>query len=179
MVSISFATVKAQNFHIGAKAGINLASFSGDFENDKAKTSFHLGGMVEIPLLDALSVQPELLYSSQGAKSIFGEEFTLNYLTMPIMAKYYVWETLSVEAGPQIGFLMSAKSELGGQTDDDITDITKSIDFGLSIGLGYKLKNQVNFGLRYYFGSDINSTGDGSTKLSNNVLQISAGYFFN
>lgn len=180
IAALGFTTVKAQDFNIGAKAGINLTSLSGDFDSDKAKTSFHLGGMVEIPLLDALSVQPEILYSSQGAKSKFNSDdvVRLNYITVPIMAKYYVWETLSVEAGPQIGFLLSAERDEEGQ-EDDIKDITKSTDFGLNLGLGYKLENGVNFALRYYFGSDINSDINSSAKVKNSVFQISVGYFFN
>ncbi|RZJ55928.1 MAG: PorT family protein, partial [Flavobacterium sp.] len=36
----------------------------------------------------------------------------LSYLNVPIMAKYYVIEKLSLEAGPQIGFLLSAKNQV-------------------------------------------------------------------
>ena len=180
LVSLSFATVNAQNFHIGAKAGLNLTSLSGDFESAKAKTSFHFGGMVEIPILDKLSVQPELLYSSQGAKSKFDSDdiIKLNYVTVPIMAKYYVWELLSVEAGPQVGFLLTAEREDDGQLED-LKDITKSVDIGVNLGLGYKLPMGLNFGLRYNFGRNINSDNDSSTKVKNSVFQISAGYFFN
>jgi hypothetical protein len=180
LVSISVATVSAQNFHIGAKAGLNLTSLSGDFESDKAKTSFHIGGMVEIPILDKLSVQPELLYSSQGGISKFDSDdiIKLNYITFPIMAKYYVWESLSVEAGPQVGFLLTAEREDDGQLED-LKDITKSVDIGVNLGLGYKLPMGLNFGLRYYFGGNINSDNYSSTKVKNSVFQISAGYFFN
>ena len=80
-----------------------------------SKTSFHIGGVVEIPISDSFSVQPELLYSSQGAKaeSSFGGDvdFKLSYLNLPIMAKYYVAENFSLEAGPQVGLLLSAKVE--------------------------------------------------------------------
>ena len=179
LVSLSFATVNAQNFHIGAKTGINLSSLSRDVDGDKTRTSFHLGGMVEIPVMDALSVQSELLFSSQGVKSEFdsNSEIRLNYITLPIMAKYYVWETLSIEAGPQIGFLLSAKWEEAGQVDD-IKNITKSTDLGLGLGLGYKLPMGLNFGMRYFFGGNINSVKDSPTKAKNSVFQISAGYFF-
>ena len=44
----------------------------------------------------------------------------------------------SLEAGPQVGFLMSAKSKGGGESVD-LKDFTKGIDFGLSSGLGFTI----------------------------------------
>ena len=64
------------------------------------------------------------------------------------MAKYYVAEGFSLEAGPQIGFLMSAKmkAESGGDSEEiDVKDDLKSIDFGINFGAGYKLENGLNF----------------------------------
>lgn len=178
--ALCVASISAQEFHVGAKAGINLTTIAGGFESDKAKTSFHFGGMVEIPLMDVLSVQPELLYSSQGGKSKFdnGDMIRLNYLTLPIMAKYYLWKTLSIEAGPQLGILLSAEREEQGQVED-FKDITKATDLGMNLGLGFKLENGMNFGTRYYFGSNINSDQGSTTKIRNSVFQVSIGYFFN
>jgi hypothetical protein len=50
-----------------------------------------------------------------------------------------------MDAGPQIGFLLSAKIE-----DIDIKDSFNTLDYGLSAGLGYKLDNGINFSARYY-----------------------------
>ena len=176
---ISFVAV-AQDINIGAKAGLNLATLKPDLNDPAVRTSFHLGGMVEIPLIDQLSVQPELFYSSQGVKdeSDDDEEVRLNYLSVPVLAKYYVAEGLSVEAGPQIGFLLSAEGEDDGDTTD-LKDITKSTDIGFAFGLGYKLENGLNFAARYYFGSDVNDVASDSDKIKNNVFQFSIGYFFN
>ena len=173
-------SISAQEFHIGAKAGVNLTTIDGGFESSKAKTSFHLGGLVEIPIMDALSVQPEVLYSSQGANSKFDNDdmIRLSYLTLPIMAKYYLWKTLSIEAGPQLGILLSAELEEQGQVED-FKDITKATDFGVNLGLGYKLDNGLNFGTRYYLGSNINADAASTTKIKNSVFQVSIGYFFN
>lgn len=177
---LNLATISAQEFNIGAKAGLNLATLGGDFNNGKTRTSFHLGGMVEIPVLDAFSVQPELLYSSQGAKSTeFDEDVVkFDYLNIPIMAKYYVTEEISIEAGPQVGILLSAKTDIDGETDD-IKDITKSTDFGFNLGLGYKMESGINFAARYYFGFNINDIPNDTDKITNGVFQISVGYFFN
>ncbi|MCW5516339.1 porin family protein [Muriicola sp. Z0-33] len=176
---ISFAAA-AQDINIGAKAGLNLATLKPDLNDPAVRTSFHLGGVVEIPLLDELSLQPELFYSSQGVKdeSDDDEEVRLNYLSIPVLAKYYVAEGLSIEAGPQIGFLLSAEVEDNGDTTD-LKDTTKSTDFGFALGLGYKLENGLNFAARYYFGSDVNDIESDTDKFKNNVFQLSIGYFFN
>ena len=57
-----------KSLQIGAKAGVNLSTLTGDISGIKGRTSFHLGGVAEFPISEKLSIQPELLFSSQGAK---------------------------------------------------------------------------------------------------------------
>lgn len=171
----------AQQINFGAKAGLNLATLSEDYDPDVAtRTSFHFGAMAEIPLSEMFSIQPELLYSSQGATDDGDddEEVRLSYITLPVLAKYYVYDGLSIEGGPQLGLLLSGEIEDNGETTD-VKDISKSTDFGLAFGLGYKMETGLNFGVRYYFGSDINDIAESSDKIKNKVFQISVGYFFN
>lgn len=192
------SNVNAQEVKFGAKAGVNFATIGGDAENADAITSFHVGGVAEIIISDKFSVQPELIYSAQGSKNEYSETFgsetvkyedklKLDYINLPIMAKYYVAEGLSLEAGPQISFLMSAKGEseasLGGETESesvDVKDDFKGIDFGLGLGAGYKLDSGLNFSLRYNLGlSNIADGKDiGDYSVQNNVFQISLGYMF-
>ncbi|MCG2461508.1 PorT family protein [Flavobacteriaceae bacterium F89] len=176
---MGLAALTAQDIKIGANGGVNLSTLQPDLTDPATRTSFHLGGMVEIPLVDALYLQPELLYSSQGVKdkSDDDEVIKLDYLSLPVMVKYYVWDALSVEVGPQFGILLSAKREDNGETED-IKDITKSTDIGFALGLGYKLNNGLNFGARFYLGSDVNDIEEDSDKIKNRVFQISVGYFF-
>ncbi|WP_343487001.1 porin family protein [Allomuricauda sp. d1] len=169
----------AQDVQFGAKAGLNFATLQPELTD--SRTAFHLGAMAEISLTDVFSVQPELLYSGHGAKdqndSDNNEIFKVDYLALPILAKYYVVDGLSVEAGPQLGFLLSSKQEDNGETDD-LKDITKSTDFGFALGVGYKLDSGLNFGVRYYLGSDVNDIDTDSEEFKNRVLQLSIGYFF-
>ena len=68
------------------------------------------------------------------------------------MAKFYVAEGFSIEAGPQVGFLFSAKDEYdfdGDTGEDDIKEYFKGIDFGVNFGVGYKLEGGLNLGARY------------------------------
>ena len=171
--------VYSQDYKLGAKAGINFANLTGDFQNGKTRTSIHLGGVAEFRINDLFAVQPELLYSGQGANADNDDNnvVKINYITIPVIAKYFVTESLTIEAGPQVGFLASAKSTVDGNTTD-IKEFTKSMDLGFNLGLGYVLDQGVFFGARYYFGSDINDAPNSTMKIKNGVFQLSAGYYF-
>jgi len=173
VTALGFTSANAQKMKLGVKGGLNFASVSGDNTKGKdAVTSFNFGVVSEIPVSGKFSFQPELMYSGQGY-SFNDNTIALNYLNIPLMAKYYLTKGLSVEAGPQAGFLLSAKNEK--------TDIKKSFntfDLGVNFGLGYKLENGLNFGVRYNLGlTDINNLGNSFGKNKNSVFQLSVGYF--
>lgn len=189
----AFSTAHSQEIRFGVKAGVNFANMSvkpDDGMSFDSRTSFHIGGLVEIPVTDKFSVQPELLYSSVGAKykeddPFFGDmelTYKLSYISIPVMAKYYVVDGLALEAGPQFGFLASAKGEVevGGESvSEDIKDQFKSLDIGLGLGASYRLDMGVFFGARYALGlSNIADDTDDDVKVKNNVIQISVGYTF-
>ena len=178
--------VNAQEVKYGAKAGLNFANLTGDVEDASMKIGFNVGGFAEIKVSDKFSVQPELLYSTQGAKSeesFEGEtiesEWNLSYLNIPIMAKYYVSEKFSLEAGPQIGFLLGSKVKVES-IEVDFKDNTESIDFGLNIGTAYDFTENLFAGLRYNIGlSNVAKTESGDdTKINNSVISLSLGYRF-
>lgn len=206
---MSITAVNAQEVRFGVKGGVNFSSIGGDKTDGlDGLTGFHIGGLVEIPVTERFSVQPEVLYSAQGAKREIKESFgdvsftttgktKLDYINIPIIAKYYVIDGLAIEAGPQIGFMVSANAESkldlsgidpsiaeliedGFQSGDiDISDQTKGLDFGLALGASYRLNMGVFFGARYNFGlSNINDVDGSNVKNQNNVFQISAGYSF-
>lgn len=169
-----FASVNAQEIKFGAKGGLNFATVGGD--NTKGidyVTSFNFGVLSEIPISEKFSFQPEIMYSGQGY-SFNDNTIALSYLNIPLMGKYYVTKGLSLEAGPQIGFLLSAKNE-----KINVKDSFNTFDFGVNFGLGYKLDNGLNFGARYNLGlTDINNVEGSSSKSKNSVFQVSVGYFF-
>ncbi len=171
---LGFANVNAQEIKFGVKGGLNFATISGD--NTKGidvVTAFNFGVLSEIPISDKFSFQPEIMYSGQGY-SFADNTIALNYLNIPLMGKYYVTKGLSLEAGPQIGFLLSAKND-----DIKVKDSFNTVDFGVNFGLGYKFDNGLNFVTRYNLGlTDINNVEGSSSKNKNGVFQISVGYFF-
>lgn len=188
----------AQEVRLGIKGGVNFSTLSGDNLGDiKSLTGFHIGGLVEIPLAEQFSIQPEVLYTAQGSKySEKGQELgvsysydfkqKLDYIQVPVMAKYYVIDGLSIEAGPQIAFLASSKLDyegtLGGISvsgDEDLDNVS-NIDFSIGAGASYRLPMGLFFTARYNFGlSNVNdSSNSDNQKIHNRVAQLSVGYSF-
>lgn len=188
VTAVFMCVSNAQSMKFGVKGGANFANLVGDdVEDADMRISFHIGGVAEFMLSDKFSFQPELLYSSQGAKSEYNDgvfdvkgKVTLDYLNLPLMGKFYVAEGFSVQAGPQIGFLLAANSEVEYDdisTEDDVKEFIKNIDFGVNLGLGYKLPSGLFFDARYNLGlSNIDEEGD--AKIRNAVIQVSLGFSF-
>ena len=193
--ALSFAN--AQDVKFGAKAGLNLSNIGGDLENTSSKVGFQVGGFAEIKVSDKFAIQPELLYSAQGAKSEYSEVDSdlvtisskltqkLAYLNIPVMAKYFVTEGFSLEAGPQFGFLMSANAEtevsaLGesASVSADNKDYFESIDFGLNFGAGYDVSENINLGVRYSLGLSNIAKDSGDSKVNNSNIAVAVGYKF-
>ena len=183
-----FVPANAQDINFGAKAGVNISSINGDeVESFDSRTGFHVGFVAEIVISETFSFQPELLYSAQGADysedgfESFEGSVKLNYLNVPLMAKFYVGEGFSLEVGPQIGLLLSATDEGesdGFSYDEDIKEYLKGIDFGVNVGVGYKLEGGLNFGARYNLGlSDVNDEYE-EGEYKNGVIQAYVGFFF-
>lgn len=181
---LAFGFMNAQTVKFGVKAGLNVSTITGGYYSGGSKVGFHVGGLAEIGINEKFAIQPELLYSMRGASYSFigvDEKLNLSYVELPVIVKYYVIEGLSIEAGPQVGFLTSAQAKADGDSED-VKDGYKSVDYGFNIGAGYKLKNGIMFQARYNLGlADISDDGDGtgvSYSEKNNAFQVSVGYQF-
>src|SRR3954467_12707533 len=108
MLLLSIQPAFAQ-IQLGLKAGANFSNFTGgDFKNveKEALTRPYAGGYVRWRFANNLGLQPELLFSEQGAKLKSGtQEFDakVSYLNIPIMVHYH-FGNVYLEAGPQVGF---------------------------------------------------------------------------
>ena len=193
----ALTSVQSQEFRLGAKAGLNVATLGGDsyyggLGSLGSRTSFHIGGLVEIPLMGKFSLQPELLYSSEGSDWSFGtlgEDTKLDFLRVPVLVKFYIIEGLSAEAGPVFGVLVNAEGTYydddGDLVSGDAKDYYRSFDAQFGIGASYRLNMGVFFSLRYNKGLlNVNEeyrvlgTTYNSGKNQSNVFQVSAGYSF-
>ena len=198
-----FSQVRAQNF--GVKAGYNYSTLSGEtssISTIEGLSGFYIGGLVELPISNMLSIQPELIFSRQGVDLRQGlknlsirtdtSEIRLDYLNIPIMAKVNLGP-IFLEGGVQFGFLVNkpkvdsyiANVYLRNLLDKDSYN---SFDFGVGAGLGVKLNQHFFVETRYtysltnvfdpndkHFKSSLISDGD---NFKNSVFSIGLGMKF-
>lgn len=190
LMLMSTTFIAAQEFvYFGVKGGVNFSSFTGDgyddFVDPEERTSFHLGLLAEIPLGERFSIQPEVLYSAQGYDIASRDdandiEYQIDYINVPVLAKFYVTNGLSIEAGPQIGFLVHEEIDFNPNSDGGDVELAddqfKSVDFAVGLGASYKFSNFFVFG-RYNIGlSDIYDLDGVDAK--NSVIQAGVGLMF-
>jgi opacity protein-like surface antigen len=211
LTSIMLCSVFAfsQDIKFGAKVGLNLSNLRGDYpaavNEHNSKIGFHIGGFAQYEINDKFTLQPELLFSTQGNtygnKTYYGGgtyydgaeyNLKLNYLNLPIILKYKIIEKLSIEIGPQIGYLMSAKTKVdvtedsrdpsqnysveidmlndgvynfGGTTVQSKASANR-LDFSLNLGASYDITEKIFIEGRYNLGLsnvDKNSTNGTAT----------------
>ncbi|MGG9962794.1 porin family protein [Ferruginibacter sp. SUN106] len=176
------ATATAQKANIGIKAGLNVSNIHND--NDvkyDTKTGVHVGLIGHFHLSKEFAIQPEIVYSQQGAKyTIANVESTLklDYINVPVMFQYMFDNGLRLQAGPQVGFLASAKADASNGPTADVKNDFKSVDFAVGVGAGY-LFVPTGFGIdaRYNLGlSDIRKNI--SVQSTNRGFQLGVFYLF-
>ena len=176
----AFFTASAQ-VQFGVKAGANFATLVGSGAGGAdTKVGFHGGAFAHIPLVNSFFLQPELVFSGQGAKATSdGVVFTVNqtYLNIPVLVKYHHSSGFFGETGPQLGFLLAANVKAGG-TSQDVRSSYKSTDFSWAFGLGYMLSSfPAGINARYNLGlSNIAAEEVSGQSVRNSVFQLGVFY---
>ena len=91
----------AQNADFGVKLGANFSSIS-DASRLSNKTGLHFGIFGGFKLSNRTRIQADVLYSQQGAETKDGK-FDLNYINVPVVFKYFLFDGLNIQFGPQFG----------------------------------------------------------------------------
>ena len=141
---------------LGLKAGANITNFTGgDFDavKKKAIVGFHGGGYLNVAL-GALSLQPEVMVSTQGARidSVSGSyDWKVTYLTVDVK-------------------------------NETIDAFAKNLDLSAGAGIGFQTKGGFGIGGRYLVGLskvgdfDASNSGGIDPDFKNSVIQL--GIFF-
>ncbi|KGL61752.1 porin family protein [Polaribacter sp. Hel1_85] len=168
-------SIIAQNVNFGLKTGLNISNFTGGDADRNNLLGFHIGGFTEFKLNEKISLQPELLYSTQGSEVENLTKIKVDYLAIPLMVKYYVSEKFSIEIGPQASFLVNDKVEFNDSSIPDADSDASSFDFGLNSGIEYNFTSNLFAQARYNYGI---TTVVENPDIKNSVFQISLGYKF-
>lgn len=190
---LTITSIKSQEkIQLGIKGGINFTNItSNDLYNKEYKTGFHVGALVEIPLGNKFSLQPEILYSTQGAEGkvpmlydpfpgaptpppVFGE-FKLDYIQIPVLAKIYLIKNFSLDIGPSFNFLIKDKEIITSENNSfTYSGFGNNFEFSGIIGTSYKFEGGFFGSARYVQG--MSEATDSAAK--NICFQIGIGYFF-
>jgi len=188
---------EAQNF-IGPIMGLSIATWSDLEESNGVTTGFkagiNIGAAFEMDIDSNFSIQPELRFTQMGTIEKFdfgaGEEkatLSINYLTIPILAKYRFGMKPSqffILAGPRLGFgvgdvTLEAGGQSGSQSFED-AEVSK-FDFGLEVGAGVRFKlgtANMFIDARYYLGLQNLNSGNLPGNAKNTAIGINVGYLF-
>jgi hypothetical protein len=138
---------------------------------------------------NSITQLPDLSYLVKNVES----DVNFLYLQIPVFAQYNILlgpGKINIFAGPELGFLLNAKTEsvststssIGGFTSNDTADVAKKmnmLDGGISAGFGYELSLwQGALFLRpsYYYG--LTNYYNDQKGIHNNI-KVAIGYKFN
>ncbi|MCB0524938.1 MAG: PorT family protein [Lewinellaceae bacterium] len=180
VITICFQSMHAQSLNFGVKAGGQLIHMT-HINDSKDAILYHGGAFLEIPVADRLSIQAELLCSAQGVNDSESDDFKQRnfYLQLPVMAKFQVWKGLSVHAGAQAGWLMSAHLKVDdGESKDSYEnkDDFKEFDYGVLAGAEYLITKNLGIGARVNWG--LSEVFEASDKPRQHTFQAYVSYRF-
>lgn len=163
--------VNAQKVNFGVKAGLNLSTWS--YDDASLRPGFHAGGFATVQFSRMFAVQPEVMYSMEGAAwegklDAFGFSLanakvtsTVHKLNVPVMLQFTPISMLTIEAGPQFGFNLAVshhiKSNIAGiELPEQDVDVDKEnynmFEMGIAAGLKLNLTRNMAIGARYVYG---------------------------
>jgi hypothetical protein len=194
----------------GVKLGANLSNTSSGygvntpanpdvFKDPSVKLGPAAGVFARFHMSNTLRLQPELMYSSEGSlqegrfgadnKHVLVFRNKLHAINLPVMLQYGFSKGLYLEAGPQIGYLISSKlvneKPIVGDPVSFDMETNKTFNFSAGAGLGYEFSNGFGLNARYMWGLTENifsykSNGlVGAPSMRTNTIHLGAFYRFN
>jgi hypothetical protein len=175
LITVAFTSSVNAQFSIkpGVRGGLNFTNITNS--NLDSKTDFYVGGLLALKFAERYTLQPELIYSRQGA-----QDYGLDFLSLGIINKFKIVDGFHAVVGPTLDF----------KVGDDLSynDDLIGFDFGITGGLGYSLPNGLTFEARFkqgfidIFGGDYSEDADGNLDIDqiylNQLFQLGVSYTF-
>lgn len=120
---LSLTTTFAQ---FGIKAGVDFATVKVKGFGSSSETGFFVGATYTAAVSDKFSIQPELLYVNIK---------DLDFLSLPVLAKFNVAEKFNLLAGPSLTYFLDAE-------DDEF-------QFHLDFGASYDIMSNLDLNAKY------------------------------
>jgi hypothetical protein len=196
--------VSAQESLRGIKGGVNFSWLSvEDADDNNVIPGFHVGVYSKLAITEQFGIQPELLFSTKGFKSVYDADFlgfnvsegetkvTLSYIDIPLYFTFNLSEDFDFHLGPYLGILLNANSDtdadiLGFINIDNNEDIDRDefnmLDYGLAGGLAFYIQ-PLTLGFNYSMGLRQVAHEDEAMEVllsdaKNHVIQVFIGFAF-
>lgn len=182
LMLISGLTLNSRaQMYLGAKAGLNLATFSGSDKPDDLKMlpGLNAGLFGTIPVNEMFAIQAEVNFEQKGsgakdATDQFNDylvhtsdwKWVLNYITVPVLAKATLGQTtqFNLYLGPYAGFLMSAKMKGTAEYENQINpdeSYTEEVDDDIKDSFkGFDYGVTMGVGVKVPLSQQLSFTGD-------------------
>ena len=155
----------AQDTRTGIKGGLNVSNlYIDDVSDESLRPGFHIGVFTQLPISEFFVIQPEITYSTKGARATYNTElinlegeykFNLNYVDVPILAAFKLGESATIHVGPYVSYLTNASISTDGDVVEGAADLNRdhfsTIDYGLSAGFQLNF-SAISVGTRYNYG---------------------------
>ena len=102
------ASYNLMNFNAGGNTG--TATFL-----NKWKPGFYLGGALTVPVDETFSFRPEYLYRYMGGREEGRKlDYTVHYLSLPVLLKAALSRKVALVAGPEFGLMIHTSQSSAG-----------------------------------------------------------------
>ncbi|EKB04813.1 hypothetical protein HMPREF9711_01678 [Myroides odoratimimus CCUG 3837] len=177
-ISQSYAQKKQRILTAGVRGGWNFSSVVNS--GGDSRTNFYVGVQLPIRLAKFYSLQPELVYSRQGADNIVDRiyyenghgrsvDLKMGYIDINVINKFH-FGRLNLQVGPGIAI----------QAHNNVSEMTP-VDLTINLGVGIDITKRIGIEARwmpgligindYYYDSD-------NGEMRNNILQVGAYFRF-
>jgi hypothetical protein len=157
-IFLSFASF-SQDVKMGIKAGGNIANIKGDFGNDfesQPKFGIHTGVFFDFKSKKVFSVLWEFNYSQKGYQSDIIRQskiiHNINYLDVPLLAKFTFEGGTGFHFGPQFSVLLSSRLKQGDRKDYTSSEGINDGSVSLCFGINQEIGALIDIGARYNYG---------------------------
>jgi len=164
------------------QAGLNMGDMRwGEDATEPDGKGMRLGGALAVhyPLGPVVA---NAGFTQRGMTASDGDiTWAFDYLTFGFSFPYSISEGVLVSAGLGVNYLLSANAKFSGDfdgmEDEDLSETSASLDYGLELGLGYYFTENMGLGLEYYYGlADINEDTTEGYEAMNTGIQLSFLY---
>lgn len=179
VISSSIVATSQVELKPGIMAGLNLANISNT--DYKIKPDFYAGFYLGLNFSERYTLQPELVYSRQGARSELdgasNSEIQIDYFSIGVANKYKLIHgvNLYVVTGPFLDVIVKDNIDY-----EPFLNLTGTFDTGLFAGLNYEFLSGLGIEFRYKLGlKEVNGIGnDVNVEHFNKVFQVGLSYNF-